>query len=69
MAIKIIEKSKHIRGDPKCYQCGVDIRELFNKGEKVYSKSLGTMRSRYYCNKCKDDIFEGVKLRDDKNDL
>lgn len=67
MAIKIIEKSNQIRGNPKCYHCGVDIRELFYKGEKVYSKSLGTTRSRYYCNKCKLDIFEGVKLRDDKN--
>jgi len=65
MSLKRVRRSQSIRGNPKCRNCGVEIKELCRQGKPVYSKKAGKRENKYYCGKCKADIFEGVKLRNE----
>ena len=57
---------------PKCRQCGRDLWEYIQQeGTKVWGKGRGSgvaritseRGARLYCDDCKKDLFEGVKLR------
>ena len=65
MPIVRVTRSQSLRGNPICRECGANIKELFRKGKAVYSKTSGKRGNRYYCGKCKSDIYEGVKLRNE----
>jgi len=62
--IKKIKRKQNIRGKPKCRGCGADIRKLFNEGKTVYSNN--STKIKYYCYKCKNEQFGGVRLREEE---
>jgi len=62
--IKKVKGRQNIRGKPKCRGCGADIKKLFNEGKTVYANK--STKTRYYCYKCKNEQFGGVKLREDE---
>jgi len=45
--------------DATCQRCGKSLLDDFLGGRVVWSKG----RSRYYCDECKNDLFNGVRLR------
>ena len=45
-----------------CVNCGASIDKLWKEGMVIWSRSMAH-HTYYYCNKCKEDIFEGVKYR------
>ena len=57
---------------PECRNCEKDLYEYMQqKGAKVWAKGRGSgvvritneHKGRLYCDDCKKDLFEGVKLR------
>ena len=46
-----------------CQKCGVNIFDLCAKGLMAWRKLNGQGRAIYWCNPCKQDLFEGVKIK------
>jgi len=64
--IEVKEKSR-IRGDPICRGCYTNIKKLLLAGRTVYSKIGAGGNKKYYCKKCAEDIFGGVRLREEQD--
>jgi len=45
----------------RCGHCGTDIKGLLEQGKTVYRKKASKVR--YFCEACKGELFDGVKLR------
>jgi len=45
----------------RCSHCGIDVKHLLEQGKTVYRKKGSKVR--YFCEACKEKLFEGVKLR------
>ncbi len=64
MVLMKVGIGQRIRGAPNCRNCGVNIRSLIRQGKTVYLNRAWKPKARYLCAKCKSDLFEGVKLRE-----
>jgi len=50
----------HHNEEMYCGHCGIDVKELLAQGKTVYRKK--GPKVRYFCEACKEELFDGVKL-------
>ena len=69
MGIKYIKVTSKVylrikRIKPECCVCGIDILEHIQKPSvtNIWSRRSGC-KTLYYCDGCKCDVFNGVKLK------